>query len=88
MIAIIEVALPDCNRDGTGRHAHGIGSGGGVCQDVLNVFQQAADLLDGVLSIYIAFEIGKGIVAKRYGEVGEIEQSRKGRGDLLTRIFQ
>ncbi len=69
MIAIIEVALPDCNRDGTGRHAHGIGSGGGVCQDVLNVFQQAADLLDGVLSIYIAFEIGKGIVAKRYGEV-------------------
>ena len=56
--------------------------------DASNVVQKVAHLFAARPAVNLRFQIAKGVVAKRHGEIRELKQGGKGRTHNLARVFK
>ena len=54
----------------------------------MDVLHKATDPVETILSVNIAFEVGKRLVAKSHGEVGKLQQSGNRLGNLLACLLK
>ncbi len=57
-------------------------------QDFLDTLQKATNFVETILSVNIAFEIRKRLIAKGYGEVGKLQQSGTELWNLLACLLK
>lgn len=59
-----------------------------ICQNLPNVSQEPTDPLNGVLSVYIAFQIRERFIAKSHTKICELQQVGQETGNPLACLFK